>query len=138
MLDCGEWINAIAFGSQEYLANASIQSDFFIDSPARGLKRLIVFALGFVEQTADESIVQIENLVGECGHRFQQDGHKAAISAFVIEPGEMLNCGSSTLTRKLQQSILVDALAKLGWQLDCPDSLETFDMGEDVARIWYA
>jgi hypothetical protein len=53
----------------------------------------------------------------ECGHRFQQDGHKTAIPAFVIEPGEMLNCGSSTLTRKLQQSILVDALAELGWQL---------------------
>jgi hypothetical protein len=44
------------------------------------------------------SIVQIENLVGECGHRFQQDGHYAAIPAFVIEPREMLNCGSSTLT----------------------------------------
>jgi hypothetical protein len=42
--------------------------------------------------------VQIENLVGECGHRFQQDGHYAAIPAFVIEPREMLNCGSSTLT----------------------------------------
>ena len=138
MLDCGEWINAIVFGSQQYLANPSIQSDFFIDSLAGGLKRLIAFALGFVEQTADEPIVQIENLVGECGHRFQQDGHKAAIPAFVIEPGEMLNCGSSTLTRKLQQSILVDALAELGWQFDCSDSLEAFDMGEDITRIWYA
>ncbi len=50
----------------------------------------------------------------------------------------MLSCGSSILTRKLQQSILVDALAELGWQLDCPDSLEAFDMGEDITRTWYA
>ena len=50
----------------------------------------------------------------KCGHRFQQDGHQAAIPAFVIEPGKMLSCGSSALTRKLQQSILVDALAELG------------------------
>jgi hypothetical protein len=64
--------------------------------------------------------VQIENLVSECGRRFQQDGHQASIPAFVIEPGEMLNGGSSTLTGKLQQSILVDALAEIGWQLDCP------------------
>jgi hypothetical protein len=59
------------------LANPSIQSEFFIDSIARGLKRLVVFALGLVEQAADKPIVQIENLVGECGHRFQQDGHYA-------------------------------------------------------------
>jgi hypothetical protein len=58
--------------------------------------------------------VQIENLIRECGHRFQQDGHQAAIPAFVIDPGKMLSCGGSALTRKLQQSILVDALAELG------------------------
>jgi hypothetical protein len=120
------------------LGNPSIQSDFLIDSLARGLERLVVFALGFVKQAADEPIVQIENLVSECGRRFQQDGHQAAIPAFVIEPDEMLNGGSTTLTGKLQQSILVDALTEIGWQLDCPDSLEAFDMGEDIARTWYA
>jgi hypothetical protein len=58
--------------------------------------------------------------------------------AFIIEPAEMLSCGSSTLTRKLQQSILVDALAELGCQLDFPDSLEALDMGEDITQTWYA
>jgi hypothetical protein len=61
-----------------------------------------------------------------------------AIPAFVIEPGEMLNCGAGTLTGKLQQPILMDALAKIQWQLDCPDSLEAFDMNQDIARTWYA
>jgi hypothetical protein len=102
------------------------------------LKRVIVFAFGFVERTADESIVEIENLGGDCGHCFQQDGHQAAIPSFVIEPAEMLSCGSSTLTRKLQQSILVDALAELGCQLDFPDSLEALDMGEGITQTWYA
>jgi hypothetical protein len=64
LLDRNESIVAISFGSQQYLANPSIQSDLLIDGLARGLKRVIVFALGFVEQTADEPIVQIENLVG--------------------------------------------------------------------------
>jgi hypothetical protein len=50
----------------------------------------------------------------------------------------MLNCGSNTLTGKLQQSILVDALAEIGWQLDCPDCLEAFDVGKDVAWTWHA
>jgi hypothetical protein len=62
---------AIAFGVQQYLANPSIQSDLLIDSLARGLKRLIVFALSLAEQTDDEPLVEIENLVGERGHRFQ-------------------------------------------------------------------
>ena len=64
----------------------------------------------------------------------QQDGHQAAIPAFVIEAGKMLNCGGSTLTGKLQQPVLVDALAKIEGQLDCPDSLEAFDMDQAVAR----
>ena len=46
--------------------------------------------------------------------------------------------GGSALTGKLQQPILVDALAKIEGQLDCPDSLEAFDMDQDVARTWYA
>ena len=83
------------------MANLSIESDFLIDSLAGGLKRLVVFALGFVKQAADEPIVQIENLVSECGRRLQQDSHQAAIPAFVIEPDEMLNCGGSALTGKL-------------------------------------
>ena len=40
---------------------------------AGGLKCLVVFALGFVEQATGEPIEQIKNLVSECGLCFQQE-----------------------------------------------------------------
>jgi len=56
------------------------------------LKRLVVFALGFVEQAADEPIVQIEKRVGE-GRVAWRTGVEAVIRPLLTDQPEHLNSG---------------------------------------------
>ncbi len=67
--------------------------------------------------------MEIKDLVGQSGTCFEQDRNESSVTAWLVEPGDVLRSHGRAFAGELQEPILMDELAKVGAQFEIANML---------------
>jgi len=124
-------------GIQQGTADPGVQPHLVIDRLALALKLLLMLILRRAEQLDQDTVVQVNDLVGDGGHPFQHHRNQGGIAPFALELGEIGRCHLRALAGELQQAVLVNAAADAFRQAQRLEGLETFDVLDHVPRVGF-
>ena len=134
-LDGGEWVAAQLFGVDQRLADAPVQAHLGVDGFARCLELLLMLVFGGVEQLAQDTVVQVDDFVGDGGHALDGQRHEGGVAPLRLELGQVGGRHLSTLAGYLEKPILVNQPLDAGRQVERLPGFEAFDVFKHVAGV---
>ena len=108
------------------------QPDLVVDGLARLGEVLREAVARSSEERADQPIVQVEDLVGQCGHRLERDRHQRRVPTVGLVLHDPIDGGLRPFPGQSQQAVLVDLVADRGGQAERPNRLQSLDVTHDV------
>ena len=120
---------AVACGDQRG-TDASVEPDLFIDRPRIRLGGAGMVSLGLAEHRADQTIEQVDGLVGQDRGDVQCCGDQGRVPALPLVAGHMLDSGAAGLANELCQTRLVDKMTAARLDADGAHMLQPLDQAK--------
>lgn len=118
MLDCIEGVTLGRARGDEGLADLGIQPYLGVERFAVGRETLLVLAFVAREKGPDEPVVQLKDLVGECGGGIQCNGRQRGMPAQWFMVLELVHGRLRAFTGHAQQAIGIHVTAQVRGQAD--------------------